>query len=145
AVRVPLLVRPPGGCDPKVVDVLVEHLDVPASMREIAGAPELSGSEARSLIRYLGDDEPSGRDARDVPVSQSWGVAALGTERSNLVVDEDACAACQLFDLREDPAEDHDLLPDSTARPLVDELMETYVRPFFATPPARPHESIFTG
>ena len=26
----------------------------------------------------------------------------------------------------------------------LDQLMETYVRPFFATAPARPHKSIFT-
>jgi choline-sulfatase len=148
AVRVPLLVRPPGGCDGNVVDALVEHLDVPASLREMAGAPALPGSDGRSLIRYLGDDDLSdrdGRNVRDVTVSENWGFAAFETDRYKLVVDEDACAPCQLFDLREDPSEDHDLLPDSTARPLVDELMETYVRPFFATPPARPHKSIFTG
>ena len=51
AVRVPLIVRPPGGCPPRVVDALVEHVDVPATLREIAGAPEVPaqrGSLARS-------------------------------------------------------------------------------------------------
>jgi hypothetical protein len=52
---------------------------------------------------------------------------------------------CQLFDLFEDAAEDHDLLPDPAAAPVVEELMETHVRPFFRTPPARPIPSIFTG
>src|SRR5262249_17349252 len=133
AVRVPLLVRPPGGCDPRVVDALVAHLDVPPSLREVAGAPALPRSEGRSLIEYLGNDKPTGRD---VTVSENWGFAAFETDRYKLVVDEDACTPCQLFDLRDDPAEDHDLLPDSTARPLADDLMETYVRPFFATPPS---------
>ena len=55
------------------------------------------------------------------------------------------CAPCQLFDLAEDPAEDHDLLPDPAAAPSSEEIMETHVRPFFRTPPARPHPSIFTG
>ena len=54
-------------------------------------------------------------------------------------------APCQLFDLFEDAAEDHDLLPDPTAGPVVEEIMETHVRPFFRTPPARPIPSIFTG
>jgi hypothetical protein len=62
-----------------------------------------------------------------------------------LVVDEDALAPCQLFDLSEDAAEDHDLLPDPLAGPVVEEIMETHVRPFFRTPPARPIPSIFTG
>ena len=55
------------------------------------------------------------------------------------------CAYCQLFDLREDPSEDHDLLADPLAAPVVDELMETHVRPFFRTPAVRPHPSPFAG
>ena len=61
------------------------------------------------------------------------------------MVDEDAVAPCQLFDLSEDPAEDHDLLPDPEAGPVVEEIMETHVRPFFRTAPARPIPSFFTG
>ena len=33
AVRVPLIVRPPGGCPPQVIDSLVEHIDMPATVR----------------------------------------------------------------------------------------------------------------
>jgi arylsulfatase A-like enzyme len=145
AVRVPLIVRPPSGCEPRVVDAIVEHVDVPASVREIAGAPELAETEGRSLLGRLtaltGHDETS----RDVSVSENWGFAAFETDRYKLVVDEDACAPCQLFDLHEDPNEDSDLLPDPDAAGVVEALMETHVRPFFATPPARPHKSIFTG
>ena len=61
------------------------------------------------------------------------------------MVDEEALAPCQLFDLSEDPAEDHDLLADPTVGPVVEEMMETHVRPFFRTPPARPIPSFFTG
>ena len=83
--------------------------------------------------------------ARPVAVSENWGFACFETERHKLVVDEDALAPCQLFDLVDDPAEDHNLLADPAAAAVVDELMETHVRPFFATPPARPVPSIFTG
>jgi choline-sulfatase len=133
AVRVPLIVRPPGGCDARVVDTLVEHVDIPATVRDVAGAPALPDSEGRSVLAsiYSGDSAP-----RAVAVSENWGFAAFETERYKLVVDEDACAPCQLFDLRDDPGEDTDLL---------DDLMETHVRPFFAVSPARPHKSIFTG
>ena len=54
-------------------------------------------------------------------------------------------APCQLFDLSEDPAEDHNLLPDPAAAPIVEEIMETHVRPFFQMAPARPIPSFFTG
>jgi arylsulfatase A-like enzyme len=142
AVRVPLIVRPPRGCAPRTIDALVEHLDVPASIREIAGAPALPNSEGRSLLGYVDGDEPV---RRTVTVSENWGFAAFETDRYKLVVDEDAVAPCQLFDLHDDPDEDTDLIGDPDARSVVEGLMETHVRPFLATPPARPHKSIFTG
>jgi choline-sulfatase len=142
AVRVPLIVRPPGGVAPRVVDSLVEHLDVPATLRAIAGAPGIPAGEGRSLLASIHDGASTGRQ---VTVSENWGFACFVTARHKLVVDEDACAPCQLFDLVEDPAEDHDLLPDPRSANVVEELMEAHVRPFFRTPPARPHPSLFTG
>jgi arylsulfatase len=143
AVRVPLLIRPPGGCIPQVVDSLVEHLDVPATVREIAGAPGVPGSEGRSLLASVHD--PAAAPDRARTVSENWGFAAFETDRYKLVVDEDALEPCQLFDLAEDAAEDHSLLGDPSSAPVVEELMETHVRPFFASPPARPIPSFFTG
>lgn len=143
AVRVPLIVRPPGGGAGHVIDALVEHLDVPATVRAIAGAPDVAGSEGRSLLDSVGD--PSAPPVRTRTVSENWGFAAFETERYKLVVDEDALEPCQLFDLAEDPTEDNNLLPDPAAAPIVEELMDTHVRPFFETPPARPIPSIFTG
>jgi choline-sulfatase len=142
AVRVPLIIRPPGGCPPRVIDSLVEHLDVPATVCEIASAPGVREGEGRTLLEASGGDVPQ---SRPVSVSENWGFASFETDRYKIVVDEDALAACQLFDLREDTEEDRDLLQDPYAKPVVEELMETCVRPFFRTAPARPHASIFTG
>ncbi|HLN40847.1 MAG TPA: sulfatase-like hydrolase/transferase [Acidimicrobiales bacterium] len=142
AVRVPLIVRPPGGCPPRVIDALIEHIDVPATMREIAGAPELPVSEAKSLLSNLGGE---GAFPRTVSVSENWGFASFETERFRMVVDEDALVPCQLFDLLEDPDEDHDLLQDPHSKETVDQMMETIVRPFFHRLPARPHASPFTS
>lgn len=44
-----------------------------------------------------------------------------------------------------DPDEDHHLLQDPHWSPTVDHVMETDIRPFFPTPPARPHQSTLTG
>ncbi|HTZ09682.1 MAG TPA: sulfatase-like hydrolase/transferase [Acidimicrobiales bacterium] len=141
AVRVPLIVRPPRGCPHRVVDALVEHLDVPATVRDIAGADDVPGSEGRSLRAVLDGGAPV---PRDVSISENWGFASFETDRHRLVVDEDAGTPCQLFDLVEDPHEDRDLLADPSAKAALDQLMETHVRPFLRTPPARPHASIFT-
>jgi len=141
-VRIPLIMRPPAGCAPRVVDTLVEHFDAAATVRDIAGAPHIPDSEARSLLGCATGDDPA---PRTVSVSENWGFACFQTDRYKLVVDEDALVPCQLFDRAEDPAEDHNLLPDPQWAPVVEELMDTHVRPFFATGPARPHPSIFTG
>jgi arylsulfatase len=142
SVRVPLLVRPPGGHRPGVVTDLVEHVDVPATVRAIASAAAVPASEGRSLLGYLdgGDPEP-----RPLAVSENWGFASFETDRYKLVVDEDAGTPCQLFDLRDDPDEDENRVADPECAAVVDELMAETVRPFLATPPARPHASPFTG
>lgn len=142
AVRVPLIIRPPGGSEPRVVDSIVEHIDVPATVREIGAAPPLMESAGRSLLPAVAGDPG---DPRQLSVSENWGFAAFTTDRHKLVVDEDAVTPCQLFDRAEDPDEDRNLLVDPSSKTTVDELMETVVRPFFTTPPLRPHPSLFTG
>lgn len=142
AVRVPLIMRPPGGATARVVDSLVEHLDVPATVRAIAGAPAIPDSEGSSLLDAIaGGAAP----ARDVSISENWGFASFETDRYKLVVDEDACAPCQLFDLHEDPVEDRNCVADPECKAVVEELMDRHVRPFLAVAPVRPHKSPFTG
>jgi arylsulfatase len=144
AVRVPLVVRPPGGCAPRVVDDLVEHLDVPATVRALLGAGPVPGGEGRSLAGYVTGDDP---EPRAVSVSENWGFASFETDsalgRWKLVVDEDRVEPCQLFDLAADPAEDVDLARSPDHAEVVAELLATVVRPFLATPPLRPHPSPF--
>jgi hypothetical protein len=62
-----------------------------------------------------------------------------------LVVDEDALAPVALFDRVEDPWEDENLVAAREAVPVVGEMMDRIVRPFFATPAVRPHRSPFAG
>jgi choline-sulfatase len=145
AVRVPLIVRPPRGCDARVVDALVEHLDVPATLRDIGSAPDVAGSDGRSLRGYVDDRRDAAPVTREVSVSENWGFASFATERHKLVVDEDTGTPCQLFDLAADPHEDDNRVADPECAATVDELMTTYVRPFLATAPARPHRSPFAA
>jgi arylsulfatase len=142
AVQVPLIIRPPGGTEARTVEGIVEHLDVPATVREVAGAPGVIGSEGRSLLGLVRGETAGNRQHA---VSENWGFAAFVTDRHKLVVDEDALEPCQLFDRVEDPDEDTNLLADPGSKSVVEELMDGLVRPFFATPPARPHPSLFTS
>jgi arylsulfatase len=139
-LRVPLIVRPPGGRAALVIDDLVEHLDVPATVRSVAGAGDVPGGEGRSLLGYLDGDRP---EPRSLSVSENWGFASFETDRYRLVVDEDAGTPCQLLDLETDAGEDHNLVADPDHSDVLDELMATRVRRFLATPPKRPHPSPF--
>jgi choline-sulfatase len=142
AVRVPLIVRPPGGRDARVVADLVEHLDVPATVRAIAGAPDLPGSDGRSLLGYVAGTDP---EPRRVAISENWGFASFETDAYKIVVDEDSLTPCALFDRAADPTEDVNLVSDPLAAAAVEEMMDTHARPFLATPPARPYASPFSG
>jgi len=86
-------------------------------------------------------DDPA---PRAVSISENWGFGSFDTGTHKLVVDEDAMAPCALFDRAADPHEDHNVVADPAYAAVVDEIMATYVRPFLATPPARPYASPFT-
>lgn len=141
AVRIPLIVRPPGGCAPQVVDGRVEQFDISATCNEIGGARSIAGSEARSLLPVIRGDGAA--PTRPASISENWGFALFETDRYKLVVWEDALEPVALFDVAVDPLEDHDLIDDPAHAARVEELMEQHVRPFFKTAPQRPHPSVF--
>jgi len=147
AVRVPLLVRPPGGAGARaggVVDALVEHVDVPATIRAAVGAGAVPDSEGRSLLGYV-SAAVAPPEGRAVVVSENWGFASFETDAYKLVIDEDALVPCQLLDRVNDPTEDDNLVADPAAADVVARMMDEIVKPFFATPPARNAPTFFTS
>ncbi len=141
AVRIPLIVRPPGGCAPRVVDNRIEQFDISATCNEIAGARPVPGSEARSLLPVIRGEADA--PTRPASVSENFGFGLFETDRYKLVVWEDDVAPVALFDVAEDPLEDRNLIDDPAHAAVIEELMTLHARPFFKTPPARPHRSAF--
>ena len=143
AVRVPLIVRPPGGCDAARRRRARRAPRRAGDGARDRAAPAVPASEGRSLLGYV--DGARCRDRARCRSARTGASPSFETERYKLVVDEDAVAPCQLFDLADDPDEDHNLARRPRVTPVVDEIMETHVRPFLATAPVRPHRSPFTG
>ena len=140
SVRVPMIVRPPGGAPARTVQEPVQLMDLAATFREIAGAAALEQSAANSLVPSLaGDREPVALDA--LP-SENFGFSMFLTDRYKLVVYEDTCEPGQLFDLLEDPAEDRNLCGDPNHAGLVERLVKDHAQPFLATRPLRPHPTL---
>lgn len=126
SVRVPLIIRPPSGQVPGRYDELVEHLDLSATLCEIVGAPPLPGADGRSLLPAVaGDLTP----VRTVARSECETFGMWRARDHKLVVDERTLEPVQLFDLRRDPNEDHDVHRDPAYAETIRDLMDTYVRP----------------
>jgi arylsulfatase A-like enzyme len=134
-----LIIRPPDGMAGRVEHGIVEHIDVPATFRAIAGAAPIPGSAGNDLSRHF---PPGGSGStREVAISENHGFAAFITDRYKLIVWEDTREPVALFDLTEDPDEDANLIGHPDAASIRQQMMERYVAPFLATPPVRkgPH------
>ncbi len=129
SVRVPLVIRPPAGTEPQVVEDLVEQIDIPATIRHLAGAGDGDSLAGRSLLDDAGSYASHDREA---VFSENYGFGMVRTERYKLVFEEDSQTPGQLFDLVDDPNEDVNLAADPDAVPLVDDLMDEHARPFLA-------------
>ena len=135
AVQVPLIIRPPGGCAPRVVTEPVEHLDLSATIRDIArsaGHPSFAG---QSLLGWAGDGTGSSRSAI---FSENFGLGMVRTADRKLVFVEETGEPVQLFDLQADPHENLNVVGRGDYRKDRDELMENLVTPFLSAGLARP-------
>jgi choline-sulfatase len=140
AVRVPLIVRPPGGRPARVETAPVQMMDLAATFRDIADANAIVGSAAYSLRDTVeGDAQPF---RQDVIISENFGFAMFLQGPHKLVVYEDDIKPVQFFDLARDPGEDRNLIDDPAYASIIGEIMQTQVCPFFTVKPLRPHPDI---
>jgi choline-sulfatase len=135
SVRVPLIIRPPGGCAPRVVPALAEHLDLAATIRDIAGSAGDPSFAGRSLLGWA--DGGTGF-SRPAVFSENFGLGMVRTAGHKLVFVEDTLEPVQLFDLAADPLEDVNVVSRGDQREAREALMGDLVGPFLAPGPVRP-------
>jgi len=126
---VPLIIRPPSGMQGRVVDGLVQHVDVSATIRAIA----LPASEGRSLLGHTTEDGAG--FTREVAFSENLGFGMAVTKQYKLVVHEESRVPVQLFDLVADPGEDRNIVADDARAGLREEMMQRYMLPFLDRAP----------
>ncbi|MHB1738656.1 MAG: sulfatase family protein [Actinomycetes bacterium] len=126
SVKVPLIVRPPGGQDSRSFDGLVEHIDLAATLCELAGADPVPGTSGHSFAAIL---HGGTNWERDTVRSECEGFGMWRTSSYKLVVDEEDLTPVQLFDLRIDPLENVNLIDNADCQHIVAELMRTRVLP----------------
>lgn len=137
AIRVPLLIRPPGG-SPRVAatPALVELIDLAPTMLDYLGLPIPATMQGRSLRPVVEGRAKAHRERVFVEYSENE-EAYVVTERHKLIVGtgertrEDGYKArnprpgphTALYDLREDPEELANLAETPEGKPIVAELM----------------------
>jgi choline-sulfatase len=114
AVRIPFLLRVPGGRRGWVCDDRVELMDLGATLAELSGGEPVPGSEARSVARRVLGDDVKGRQA---VLSELSGEVMIATEGWKMALNARG-RPYLLFDLEADPDERHNLAgsPDLAQR-----------------------------
>lgn len=121
-IRVPLIIRPPGGSPPKRVPDLVEVLDIPPTLLDWLGLPVPDHLQGQSLACFLGPDR--GRFKKPfafAEVDSSSNKYALRTRDRKIIynplwnsVGPEGQKEFEFFDLNADPEEKQDLTKESS-------------------------------
>ena len=127
SVRIPLIIRPPGGCDAAVYDAPVQAFDMVATMLDLAGAGPLPDSAAHSLVPVVQGADVKVREIahsmiRLRPGLPTWTAASDGNYRLTYELNTGECV--ELFDLKRDPDENENLASSRLAQGQRDRLLE---------------------
>lgn len=131
AVEVPLIVSPPPTESPQTRSVksIVQLVDVPATILDIAGAPALPSCRGKSLRRTVSEDTLPDADGLAVSEIGSYGTSktvfrALSDGVSRLTIDLYNNEHCEIFNLGNDPLEQQNLLGSREGRHIAADLVD---------------------
>ena len=140
SVNVPAIIKPPQPVEPRVVDGIIEAIDLTGTILDLAGAEPTEGSLAMSLAPFLGG-EGNTREAGFSAIRQGRGFDSqfvmAATERYRLTYERNSDTACELFDLQEDPDELNDLVNDTSYNGIISSIIEDHIKPHLALEKAR--------
>jgi arylsulfatase A-like enzyme len=121
SAKVPLIVHAPHFYTPRVQEALVESLDLFSTFCEIGGTLPGEGAQGRSLLPLLeGQEDYTHREAA---FSENWFGRMVRSGRHKLVYYPGKPYG-ELYDLEEDPFEQHNLWNDANAEGIKRELKD---------------------
>ncbi|MCY3620231.1 MAG: sulfatase-like hydrolase/transferase [Gammaproteobacteria bacterium] len=117
AVKVPLVVRPPGGVEGWVSAGLTDHLDIAATLMDAAGAEAIEASPGRSLVPLVkaGSGDANAQHHHAAVLSEFAGrdpYSMVLTDRYKMTVNTRTREPLDLYDMAEDPNELHNRVED---------------------------------
>ena len=127
AAHIPLIVRPPGGTPPVHANGLADHVDICATLLEVAGAQPIAGSFGRSFAATI----EAGAAARDAVSDKRYAFSEVESyysmardDRYKMTVDAETRRPAELYDLQEDPREIRNLVHDAAHRLVRERFLE---------------------
>lgn len=129
ALKIPLIVRPPGGIQGWRSSALCDHLDIAASLIDMAGGEFLENSDGRSLYPLIqaGPESEGKNIGKEVIFSEVIGFSMVFDGRYKLAVDTETREPVELFDLVEDPQELTNFVNHPEYDPIKKGLLENHL------------------
>ncbi len=145
SVRVPTIIRPPKAVSPKTVNDMVEGIDLPATMLDLAGAEPLPRSSGQSLLPImkgagskkecafseLGQRVADKDGVRDK--EKRWNFVCAANQRYRLTYETTTKTPCELFDLQEDPDELSNRINDPAVKKLCNDMINDLILPHMSS------------
>lgn len=133
ALRIPCIFRPPEGTKGWGCQGLTDHLDIAASLIDIARAKPLEGSDGQSLIPKINEglNGKKAQEGKDAIFSEVHGFSMVRTARYKMAVKSNSRRPVELYDLKNDRSELNNLVKNPKYESVRQELMERYLSRFF--------------
>ncbi|MHA2401193.1 MAG: sulfatase family protein, partial [Promethearchaeota archaeon] len=129
AIHIPLIIRPPGGLNGWTSIRLTDHIDITASLLEIAQASPLEGSEGRSLVSQVmaGPHDLGAQEGKEVIFSEVFGFSMVRSDNYKLVINSASKQPVEMYDLKNDPNELNNVVNDPLLNAARQELIKKYL------------------
>jgi len=131
ALRIPLIIRPPGGIKGWKCSGLIDHLDIATSLIDIAAAKTFTKNNGVSILPIIknGPKDPNAQKIKEVIFSEVYGYSMIRNECYKLTVKSDTQKPVELFDLKNDPNELKNEVKNPELESVRKSLMDNHLKP----------------